>query len=234
MARIISYPYDTDITDKDAWVGSDAATTRTKQYTAEAVAKYLNINGKISIGAQMVFKYVQQPLTGQGYFSITTGGVNNIPFASITTLTLSVADMGDQNTVAFLDYLVGSDILIGEQNEISIFGHYDVISYAVNPGNAGYYDMVVNHKGSNGSLSFDKYYDVMNFILAADASDKTFIFNQGVPAAQWVISHNLGKFPSVSVVNNNKVLINGEVEYIDNNNLTVTFSAGFAGQAYLN
>ena len=94
--------------------------------------------------------------------------------------------------------------------------------------------MVVNYKGGNGILSFDKYYDVINFVLAADSTDKTFIFNQGVPAVQWVISHNLGKFPAVSVVNNNKVLINGEVTYIDNNNLEVNFSAGFAGQAYLN
>ena len=234
MARIVSYPYDTDITDADAWIGSEASTTRTKQYTASAVAKYLNINGKISIGAQMVFKYVQQPLTGLGYFSITSGGVDNIPFANITTLTLSITDRGNQNTIAFLDYLVGSDMLIGEQNQVSISGHYDVISYTVNPGNAGYYDLVVNYKGGNGSLSFNKYYDVMNFALAADSTDKTFIFNQGVPAVQWVISHNLGKFPAVSVVNNNKVLINGEVTYIDNNNLEVNFSAGFAGQAYLN
>ena len=79
MSRIVSYPYDNDIKDADAWIGSEASTTRTKQYTAEAVARYLNINGKISIGAQMVFKYVQQPLTGVGSFSITSGGLNNVP-----------------------------------------------------------------------------------------------------------------------------------------------------------
>ena len=234
MARIISYPYDTDITDKDAWVGSDAATTRTKQYTAEAVAKYLNINGKISIGAQMVFKYVQQPLTEVGSFSITSGGVNNVPFANITTLTLSMTDRGNQNTVAFLDYLVGSDILIGEQNEISTFGQYDVVSYTVNAGDATYYDLVVNYKGGNGVLTIDKYYDIMNFVLSADAEDKTFVFTQGAPAVQWTVQHNLNKFPSVSVVNNNNIVINGEVTYIDANNVQLNFSAGFAGKAYLN
>ena len=234
MSRIVSYPYDNDIKDADAWIGSEASTTRTKQYTAEAVARYLNINGKISIGAQMVFKYVQQPLTEVGSFSITSGGLNNVPFANITTLTLSVTDRGNQNTVAFLDYLVGSDILIGEQNEISTFGQYDVISYTVNAGDATYYDLVVNYKGGNGVLTIDKYYDIMNFVLSADAEDKTFVFSQGVPAVQWTIQHNLSKFPSVSIVNNNNIVINGEVTYIDTNNVQLDFSAGFAGKAYLN
>ena len=234
MSRIVSYPYDNDIKDADAWIGSEASTTRTKQYTAEAVARYLNINGKISIGAQMVFKYVQQPLTGVGSFSITSGGLNNVPFANITTLTLSMTDRGNQNTVAFLDYLVGSDILIGEQNEISTFGQYDVISYTVNAGDANYYDLVVNYKGGNGVLTIDKYYDIMNFVLSADAEDKTFVFSQGVPSLQWTVQHNLNKFPSVSVVNNNNIVINGEVTYIDANNVQLNFSAGFAGKAYLN
>ena len=57
MARISSYPYDIAIQDTDAWVGSDSVSRSTKQYTAQAVANYLNIKGKVSIAGQMVFKY---------------------------------------------------------------------------------------------------------------------------------------------------------------------------------
>ena len=234
MSRIVSYPYDNDIKDADAWIGTEASTTRTKQYTAEAVAKYLNINGKISIGAQMVFKYVQQPLTEVGSFSITSGGLNNVPFANITTLTLSITDRGNQNTVAFLDYLVGSDILISEQKEISIFGHYDVVSYTVNAGDANYYDLVVSYKGGNGNLSFNKYYDVLNFVLASDAEDKTFIFTQNVPATTWNVQHNLSKFPSITVIDTGNTVVTGEYTYTNNNNVILNFSAAFAGKAYLN
>ena len=67
-----------------------------------------------------------------------------------------------------------------------------------------------------------------------DNTDSTFVFTQGVAATTWNIQHNLGKFPSVSVVNTNDFVIIGEVEYIDNNNVTLTFSAGFAGKAFLN
>jgi hypothetical protein len=182
----------------------------------------------------MVFKYVQQPLTAVGSFSITSGGLNNVPFANITTLTLSMTDRGNQNTVAFLDYLVGSDILIGEQNEISTFGQYDVISYTVNAGDATYYDLVVNYKGGNGVLTIDKYYDIMNFVLAADAEDKTFVFTQGAPSVQWTVQHNLNKFPSITVIDTADTVVTGEYVYIDSNNVTLNFSAGFAGKAYLN
>ncbi len=67
-----------------------------------------------------------------------------------------------------------------------------------------------------------------------DNTDSTFVFTQGVSSTTWNIQHNLGKFPSVSVVNTNDFVIHGEVEYIDSNNVTLTFSAGFTGKAFLN
>ena len=77
MAIIYAYSNDTNVQDDDAWIGTNASNRVTKQFTAGAVAEYLNINGKVSIGAQMVFKYIEQPLTDVGSFSITTGGVNS-------------------------------------------------------------------------------------------------------------------------------------------------------------
>ena len=65
-------------------------------------------------------------------------------------------------------------------------------------------------------------------------ADKTFDFTQATPSATWTIQHNLNKLPSVSVVNNNNVVMYGNITYIDTNNLTITFSAGFSGKAYLN
>lgn len=168
MSRIISYPYDSNVVDDDAWIGTEASTTRTKQYTASAVADYLNINGKISIGGQLAYQYVSDPLQAAGTFSITSGGLDNVLFANITALTLSMTDKGGQNVVAFLNYLVGSDILISKQNEISSFGHYEVVSYNVNPNDSQFYDLVVVFKGGNGSMNFLDFYDAINFTLASE------------------------------------------------------------------
>lgn len=227
MARISSYPYDITVQDTDAWVGSDSVNRSTKQYTAKAVAEYLNIKGKISISAQMVFKYVAvNPKAGD--FS---GPADGSAMTGITTMQLSTADVSGQDVIAFMTYLVGSNILISEQNNISTFGHFLIDSYTVST--AGFYTLNLTSLGGNGNLTDLLYYDFAVFTLSSQGAP-TFIFTQAVAAAVWNVSHNLGKFPSVSVVNNNNVVINGEITYIDNNNLTCTFSAGFAGTAYLN
>ena len=231
MSRIISYQYDNDIQDGDAWIGSEASTGQTKQYTAQAVADYLNINGKISIGAQMVYKFLAVPYSGVGNFALTAGG-SPVAYNAVTELAFSSNDRSGQETTAFLNYLVGSDILISQQKNISSFGHYTVGSYA--QASAGYYNMQVTYNGGQGQMTSDLFYDVSNFILASGAGDKTFTFTQPTPSVQWTIQHNLNKFPSVSVVNNNNILMYGNTTYVDTNNLIITFTAGFSGKAYLN
>ena len=228
MARISSYPYDIVVQDSDAWIGSDSVNRQTKQYTAEAVARYLNIKGKISIAAQMVFKFVVTPIPGSGEFS---GPVDGAAINTVTTLEISGIDASSQNTVQFMEYLVDNDIIISQQNEISVFGHFKMDSYTLN---GGVYTLALTYIGGNGTLIDGNYYDLAVFTLSSRSSDLTFIFNQAVPATVWNITHNLGKFPSVSVVNSNNLLINGEITYIDDNNLTCNFSAAFAGKAYLN
>ena len=74
MARISSYPYDNTVTDNDAWIGTDDLTKRTKQFTASAVAKYLNINGKVDVGGQMSFKWSDTENGGTGTISKDGGG----------------------------------------------------------------------------------------------------------------------------------------------------------------
>ena len=227
MARISSYPYDITIQDTDAWVGSDSVSRSTKQYTAEAVAKYLNIKGKISISAQMVFKYVTGN-AGAGDFS---GPIDGSAITSITTMQLSVEDVSGQNVVAFMNYLVGNNILISEQNNISTFGHFTIDSYTIS--NAGFYTLNLTNIAGNGNLTDLLYYDFALFTLPTQGTP-TFIFNQGVAATTWNVNHNLGKFPSVTVIDTANTVVNGEYEYIDNNNITLKFSAAFAGKAYLN
>ena len=70
--------------------------------------------------------------------------------------------------------------------------------------------------------------------IASLNDDANFVFNQGIPSATWNITHNLGKFPSVSVVDTADQLMYGDTEYFNENSLTITFSAPFSGKAYLN
>ena len=62
----------------------------------------------------------------------------------------------------------------------------------------------------------------------------TFEFDQAIPAATWDITHNLGKFPSITVIDTGNTVVNGEYNYTNSNRVLLTFSAAFAGKAYLN
>jgi len=232
MAQISSYPYDAVVQDQDAWIGTDSNSRQTMQFTASAVATYLNVKGKISIGAQMPYKFYSTLNAGGGSMSLVSGG-GGTSFSDVTSLRISNKDLSGELTVQFFEYLIGSDIMIGQMGAISIFGHYKISTYAVDPNDAQYYILSLNHIGSNGSLVNDYYYDIFNFTLAS-ASDKTFVFEQGVSASQWDIQHNMGKFPSVSVVDTANEVYWGNVTYIDSNNLKINFSASFSGKAYLN
>ena len=66
-------------------------------------------------------------------------------------------------------------------------------------------------------------------------SSKTFVFEQGLAANTWIIEHNLNKHPSVAVVDSSgKIQMPDEIEYTNENTITVTFLSAFAGKAYLN
>lgn len=56
---------------------------------------------------------------------------------------------------------------------------------------------------------------------------------QGAASATWMISHNLGFKPNVTVQDSGGGIIEGDVVYTDYNNLTITFTAASTGKAYL-
>lgn len=64
--------------------------------------------------------------------------------------------------------------------------------------------------------------------------DKHYTHEQGIPKKTWTISHNLNKYPTAAAVDTAQTVVIGEINYIDLNNLTITFNASFSGEAYLN
>jgi hypothetical protein len=56
---------------------------------------------------------------------------------------------------------------------------------------------------------------------------------QGVVSNSWVINHNLGFKPNVTVVDSAGTIYEGEITYTNSNSLTVSFSQAFSGKAYL-
>ncbi len=55
----------------------------------------------------------------------------------------------------------------------------------------------------------------------------------GVPAAEWIIEHNLSRKPSVTVVLDSGEQVFADVFYTSTNTLTVTFAEPQTGEAWL-
>ena len=182
MAIIYSYPYDQIITDTDAWVGTDSVNRQTKQYTAKAVADYLNINGKVAIAGQMNYQFVQDPSYKAGTFAFAAGQGDNTPWSSITSIVISNMDLSGQIVSPFLEYLVDEQVMFQDVAGKGSFGHYIMRGYT-QIGTTNFYTLTLEYIGGNGSIDMDHYYTLVNFYLelgatevnSIDTSDTTFI-----------------------------------------------------------
>lgn len=71
-------------------------------------------------------------------------------------------------------------------------------------------------------------------ILQSLTIQTNYVHDQQVASASWVIVHNMGKKPAVSIVDTADDEVIGQVSYNSNNQVTLTFSSPVSGKAYLN
>lgn len=83
----------------------------------------------------------------------------------------------------------------------------------------------------------DKMQSQINNIQSSggiSGGDKSYTHTQISPASIWNITHGLGKYPSVTVVDSGGNKVMGDVKYINLNTVELSFTSAFAGIAYLN
>ena len=114
-------------------------------------------------------------------------------------------------------------------------------------------DFTTNQKQLNGGMGVvnatsNNYNDLSNkpsingVILVGNktgaelgiVNDKNFVYVQATSSDIWEITHNLNKYPAVTVVDSGGSVVVGEIVYIDKNNIRITFASAFSGKAYFN
>ena len=90
--------------------------------------------------------------------------------------------------------------------------------------------------GATGNVSFDGSSDVDINLTIKDDSHKhsTYTHSQVSPSNEWSINHKLGKMPSVTIVDSGGSVVVGDIEYVDADNLRLSFSSAFSGKVFLN
>ena len=70
--------------------------------------------------------------------------------------------------------------------------------------------------------------------LGIDVSDANFLYEQTEASDEWIIVHNLNKYPAVSIIDSAGDEVVGNVHYDSANQVTITFVGAFKGTATLN
>lgn len=67
-----------------------------------------------------------------------------------------------------------------------------------------------------------------------EGADKNYIHKQQSASDMWTIVHNLGKFPSITVVDSAGTVVTGEIVLQTTEQAVISFNGAFSGKAYCN
>lgn len=71
-------------------------------------------------------------------------------------------------------------------------------------------------------------------VIGGISLDANYVYTQASPSSVWVITHNLNKYGSVTIVDSADNVVYGEVFYNSLNQVTLTFAGAFSGKAFIN
>jgi len=81
-----------------------------------------------------------------------------------------------------------------------------------------------------GGRSITEFYDKSEINIITSR----YTYNQSTAMTDWIVTHNLGRFPSgVTVVDSAGSVIEGSVQFINSNSIKISFNYAFSGTAYI-
>lgn len=228
MARISTYNLDNTVSKNDKVIGTDSSGSSTKNFKLSDVIQLVNDSGLLNIGDLLTFQYNTN--NSYGSLNLTTGGPS---FSTISEITVSHSDLSNQNIKDLLDYLVGQNIIISQTDNKNNFGHF-VFNELTQVGSTNFSVMSISHLESNDGLVLNKYYTMS--LSNKGQSDKNFVSNDITFSAGigQVVNHNLGKRPTVVLVDSAGTEVVADIQHNSTTQITVTTTSSFTGTIYAN
>jgi hypothetical protein len=90
----------------------------------------------------------------------------------------------------------------------------------------------VGKNASTDPASHDRRITVLE-AGGGEAAVFAYVHNQLSPSDVWTVNHGLHGYPNVTTVDSSGTQVEGDVDYVSGEVLTVTFSLPFGGSAYL-
>lgn len=252
MARISTYSVDT-LDGDDKLLGTDqSGATRNFQINQGGSSNPGDGQGKSLVnyiieadGRALAFLFHNSTFGGKasiqsGTINVANGNVTTA-FSAITTLKVSqfpyatAIQSSPNSAVNILTEYVGERIKWSDVSNPDIYGIYECVAFAQD-GNTPFYDMTLAYKSGNGSFMAGDNSSTSGdiYILELFGTDKNFTFTQGSAATTWNVTHNLNKFPSVTITLADGSQVEALINHTNKNSLTITFSGDNSGIAYIN
>lgn len=202
----------------------------------ETIQHYLNRVDQHSRYVGMEVTILQPP----GSYSINDF-LNHVELGNITSLRYRFNKLGDSGfqpiPTGESDIVIVNDLITGGVDYALSAAQGPIIKAMIEATQAS-----INNKAYTNLIdtpnSYAGHKDKMQIVNATETGlnfiERTYIHDQGVPATTWNITHALDKYPSVTVKNSAGDTVEGFINFIDKNRITITFNSGFSGSAILN
>jgi hypothetical protein len=237
MARISTYANDTTVSTSDKFLGSNADGT-VKNFKMSDVSAYLRATNSAGVGGQLVYVYndaTSSPVGDrkEGTITFAAGGGAIVALSGITTIKVSKYPNGTSNSAeTLINTFLNTNIIIADTEDQDQLGVYLVTAITQDSDETNFYDLSLTNYSSNGNLQNLRSYSISVFT----AGDKNFVSSNISFSANTAttVTHNLGKFPAITVVDSAGSEIIGEIKHTNINSFTVKFNSNFTAKIYAN
>lgn len=177
MARIQTYDQDSNVTFQDKLIGTDSATSATKNFTIQSLMDVINQLSGVDLFDGIVFKYQAfEPAATDpaGALNLVGGVAATQAFSATTQIIVSKKVVNGIDVENYITSFLGKKIKVSKQGDFDKFGVFRVTNVQ-NHSNTRYLVLTVTHKESNGSFEPNSYYflSFYGLPLVTDLDDVT-------------------------------------------------------------
>ncbi len=231
MPIISSYKINNTPEESDILIGTDVSNRQTKNFDIASLSVTSINNFLKRTNWQFVTLDPDPEPRPEGSISFEDYGGKATPWSDISSLYINVKmPLTSPVALPYIQRLIGYDIVIQDVRSLGRYGVYKLNSLTLVGSDV--YNMDLTYILGSSTIQSLQYYSIQ--IDEVQGFDSHFEFTQGVPSISWDITHNLNKFPSISVVDTANTTVIGSYEYINKNRVILSFSTPFAGKAFLN
>lgn len=231
MARIGTYGQDANVSGQDKILGTDS-TGVTKNYSLNSIGEFFGKNNLIKSNTAFVIKFVNS-VSDIGYATMSRLGFggSGTTMVNFTGFLVSKYNSDGDSIEKLVRRVFANEITMSNYDNQEIYCNYRVGSVSDSEDYPNFLEISVTSAGGSGVFTDNEHFIIS---VSSIAGDKNYEHEQSSPSATWVVSHNLKKRPSVTVVDSAGTEIICEVQHDSDNQVTLIFDSSTSGKAYFN